>query len=260
MYNSIHSVLQQVLTYVYSPAGYVGYDDAGQLTEAVRRKPYAVLLFDEFEKAHRDISALLLQVLDEGFLTDSQGHKIDFRNTLIVFTSNLGADILVGNDPMHPYHEEPNGDIAPSVRDGVMNVVQNSCRFSAQIPSKYWWLMTSDTPEFLNRIDEFIIFKRLSSDALRDIVDIRIKELQKRLDDRRITLEVSDAVRQWLSDRGYDPKFGARPLNRLISKQIGNGLADKIIRGQVKTGDRVIVKIDKAGDGLEVGTEEWFEN
>jgi ATP-dependent Clp protease ATP-binding subunit ClpB len=110
-----------------SPAGYVGYDDAGQLTEAVRRKPYAVLLFDEFEKAHRDISALLLQVLDEGFLTDSQGHKVDFRNTLIVFTSNLGADILVGNDPMHPYHEEPNGDIAPKVRDAVMDVVQRNC-------------------------------------------------------------------------------------------------------------------------------------
>jgi ATP-dependent Clp protease ATP-binding subunit ClpB len=106
----------------------VGYDDAGQLTEAVRRKPYAVLLFDEFEKAHRDISALLLQVLDEGFLTDSQGHKIDFRNTLIVFTSNLGADILVGNDPMHPYHEEPNGEIAPTVRDAVLDVVQHTCK------------------------------------------------------------------------------------------------------------------------------------
>lgn len=111
-----------------SPAGYVGYDDAGQLTEAVRRKPYAVLLFDEFEKAHRDISALLLQVLDEGFLTDSQGHKVDFRNTLIVFTSNLGADILVGLNPSHPYKEEENGDIAPSVRNAVMDVVQHNCK------------------------------------------------------------------------------------------------------------------------------------
>jgi ATP-dependent Clp protease ATP-binding subunit ClpB len=111
-----------------SPAGYVGYDDAGQLTEAVRRKPYAVLLFDEFEKAHRDISALLLQVLDEGFLTDSQGHKIDFRNTLIVFTSNLGADILVGSDPFHPYHEEANGDVAPKIKDAVMDVVTRNCK------------------------------------------------------------------------------------------------------------------------------------
>lgn len=113
-----------------SPAGYVGYDDAGQLTEAVRRKPYAVLLFDEFEKAHRDISALLLQVLDEGFLTDSQGHRVDFRNTLIVFTSNLGADILVGLNPSHPYKEEANGNIAPSVRDAVMDVVQHNCKFT----------------------------------------------------------------------------------------------------------------------------------
>jgi len=136
-YNSRCTALaSRILTPISSPAGYVGYDDAGQLTEAVRRKPYAVLLFDEFEKAHRDISALLLQVLDEGFLTDSQGHKIDFRNTLIVFTSNLGADILVGNDPMHPYHEEPNGEIAPNVRDAVMNVVQKSCKVAVQsVPS-----------------------------------------------------------------------------------------------------------------------------
>ncbi|ESZ91645.1 putative Heat shock protein 78, mitochondrial [Sclerotinia borealis F-4128] len=218
-----------------SPAGYVGYDDAGQLTEAVRRKPYAVLLFDEFEKAHRDISALLLQVLDEGFLTDSQGHKVDFRNTLIVFTSNLGADILVGLDPLHPYKEEPNGDIAPSVRNAVMDVVQHSY-----------------APEFLNRIDEFIIFKRLSNEALRDIVDIRLLELQKRLDDRRITLEVNQEVRQWLADRGYDPKFGARPLNRLISKEIGNGLADKIIRGELKTGETAVVKINAESNGLVV--------
>ncbi|CAG8949327.1 hypothetical protein HYFRA_00004953 [Hymenoscyphus fraxineus] len=224
-----------------SPAGYVGYDDAGQLTEAVRRKPYAVLLFDEFEKAHRDISALLLQVLDEGFLTDAQGHKIDFRNTLIVFTSNLGADILVGNNPEHPYSEQPDGEIAPPVRQAVMDVVQRNY-----------------TPEFLNRIDEFIVFKRLSMDALRDIVDIRLKELQARLDDRRIVLDVKDDVREWLAARGYDPKFGARPLNRLISRQIGNGLADKIIRGEVKSGDRALVRVSKDGEGLEIGTAESF--
>ncbi|KAF5870098.1 putative heat shock protein chaperonin protein [Botrytis fragariae] len=218
-----------------SPAGYVGYDDAGQLTEAVRRKPYAVLLFDEFEKAHRDISALLLQVLDEGFLTDSQGHKVDFRNTLIVFTSNLGADILVGLNPSHPYKEETNGDIAPSVRNAVMDAVQHNY-----------------APEFLNRIDEFIIFKRLSNEALRDIVDIRLLELQKRLDDRRITLEVDQEVRQWLADRGYDPKFGARPLNRLISKEIGNGLADKIIRGELKTGENAVVKINAEKNSLAI--------
>ncbi|KAH0562248.1 chaperone ATPase hsp78 [Trichoglossum hirsutum] len=220
-----------------SPAGYVGYEDAGQLTEAVRRKPYAVLLFDEFEKAHRDISALLLQVLDEGYLTDAQGHKVDFRNTLIVLTSNLGAEILVGNDPIHPLSEsEIEGEeINPSVKRAVMDIVSSSY-----------------PPEFLNRIDEFIIFRRLSRSALRDIVDIRLRELQERLDDRRITLDVDDKVKVWLCERGYDPRFGARPLNRLIAKEIGNGLADQIIRGQIKTGDTAKALIRDNGEGLQV--------
>ncbi|KAK7737481.1 chaperone ATPase hsp78 [Cytospora paraplurivora] len=218
-----------------APSGYVGYDDAGQLTEAVRRKPYAVLLFDEFEKAHRDISALLLQVLDEGYLTDAQGHKVDFKNTIIVLTSNLGANILVGADPIHPYKETEDGEIAPESKKAVMDVVADNY-----------------PPEFLNRIDEFIIFKRLSREALRDIVDIRLKELQERLVDRRITLAVPDEVRKWLADTGYDPKFGARPLNRLITHQIGNKLADKIIRGEIKMGDTAEVFINGDGDALEV--------
>ena len=218
-----------------APSGYVGYDDAGQLTEAVRRKPYAVLLFDEFEKAHRDISALLLQVLDEGYLTDAQGHKVDFKNTIIVLTSNLGADILVGQDPMHPYKEDEAGDIDPDVRKAVMDVVGSSY-----------------PPEFLNRIDSFILFKRLAKSAIRDIVDIRLNELQGRLDDRRIALDVPNTVKDWLAERGYDPKFGARPLNRLITNEIGNGLADKIIRGQLKMGERAEVKIKEDGSGLEI--------
>ena len=216
-----------------SPSGYVGYDEGGQLTEAVRRKPYAVLLFDEFEKAHRDISALLLQVLDEGYLTDSQGHKVDFRNTIIVLTSNLGANILVGADPIHRYEETPNGEISPKTKNAVMDVV------AANYP-----------PEFLNRIDSFTIFKRLSHEALRDIVDIRVKELQARLTDRRITLHIPDNVRKWLADRGYDPKFGARPLNRLITTKIGNGLADKIIRGELKMGDDAFVELQADKDEL----------
>lgn len=222
-----------------SPAGYVGYDDAGQLTEAVRRKPYAVLLFDEFEKAHRDISALLLQVLDEGFLTDSQGHKIDFRNTIIVLTSNLGANIIVGDNYLQGNNIPlDNDEISPETKTAVMDVVASSY-----------------PPEFLNRIDEFILFRRLSRSALRDIVDIRLKELQQRLDDRRITLDVSDEVKQWLCDRGYDPRFGARPLNRLIAKQIGNGLADKIIRGEVRNGMHAKVTIQDDGAGLTVVTD-----
>jgi ATP-dependent Clp protease ATP-binding subunit ClpB len=211
-----------------SPAGYVGYEDAGQLTEAVRRKPYAVLLFDEFEKAHRDISTLLLQVLDEGFLTDAQGHKVDFRNTIIVLTSNLGAEALVADN-------STGSEISASVKKDVMDVVQMSY-----------------PPEFLNRIDEFIIFKRLSKEALRDIVDIRLKELQARLDDRRIALDVSDEVKTWLCDKGYDPRYGARPLNRLIAKEVGNSLADKIIRGSIKSGDRAKVVIRQGGEHLDV--------
>ncbi|KAI1734759.1 P-loop containing nucleoside triphosphate hydrolase protein [Xylaria scruposa] len=221
-----------------APSGYVGYDDAGQLTEAVRRKPYAVLLFDEFEKAHRDISALLLQVLDEGYLTDAQGHKVDFRNTIIVLTSNLGADILVGNNPIHHYSETPEGDVSPDVRKAVMDVVA-----------------ANYAPEFLNRIDSFIIFKRLKLEALRDIVDIRLRELQQRLDDRRIKLNVNDEVRVWLAERGYDPRFGARPLNRLITTEISNGLADKIIRGELRRGDTAGVRIKEDKSGLEIFTE-----
>lgn len=223
-----------------SPAGYVGYEDAGQLTEAVRRKPYAVLLFDEFEKAHRDISALLLQVLDEGFLTDAQGHKIDFRNTIIVLTSNLGAHRILGDDggPQSSSTAD-SGEISAEVKKDVMDIVA----------SNY-------PPEFLNRIDEFIIFKRLSREALRDIVDIRLKELQGRLDDRRITLSTSSEVKEWLTERGYDPRFGARPLNRLISKEIGNGLADQIIRGEIKSGDTAAVNVKHDSSGLVLAKEE----
>ncbi|KAJ4314320.1 chaperone ATPase hsp78 [Fusarium piperis] len=218
-----------------APSGYVGYEDAGQLTEAVRRKPYAVLLFDEFEKAHRDISALLLQVLDEGYLTDAQGHKVDFKNTIIVLTSNLGADILVGQNHLHPYKETADGDIDPSVRKAVMDVVGSAY-----------------PPEFLNRIDSFIVFKRLALNAIRDIVDIRLKELQQRLDDRRIVLSVPNDVRDWLAERGYDPKYGARPLNRLITNEIGNHLADQIIKGQLKMGETAEVKIRDDKEGLEI--------
>ena len=216
-------------------AGYVGYEDAGQLTEAVRRKPYAVLLFDEFEKAHRDISSLLLQVLDEGFLTDAQGHKVDFRNTIIVLTSNLGAEILVGTDPLHSHkadHSSGSAElVTPEQKKAVMDIV------TASYP-----------PEFLNRIDEFIIFNKLSRSALRDIVDIRLTELQTRLDDRRIKLDIDNEVKEWLCEKGYDPRFGARPLNRLISKEIGNALADRIIKGELKSGMTAKVGFSEQGN------------
>jgi ATP-dependent Clp protease ATP-binding subunit ClpB len=209
-------------------AGYVGYEDAGQLTEAVRRKPYAVLLFDEFEKAHRDVSSLLLQVLDEGFLTDSQGHKVDFRNTIIVFTSNLGADILVSD-------ASKTENVTPEQKAAVMEIVQ-----------------ASYAPEFLNRIDEFIVFNKLSKAALRDIVDIRLRELQARLDDRRMRINVADDVKDWLCEKGYEPRYGARPLNRLIQTEIGRKLAEKIIRGDLIGGSTAEVAIGADGQHLEV--------
>ena len=211
-----------------SPAGYVGYEDAGQLTEAVRRKPYSVLLVDEIEKAHSDVSNLLLQVLDEGFLTDAQGHKVDFRNTLIVLTSNLGADILVNAD-------SSSSEISAYTKEAIMGVVGQAFR-----------------PEFINRLDEFVFFRRLSKEALRDIVDIRLKELQVRLEDRRITLSVGEDVKDWLTEKAYDPRFGARPLNRLISKQIATNLADRIISGEIRGGQEARVQIAAGGDALTV--------
>lgn len=217
-----------------APAGYVGYEDSGQLTEAVRRKPYAVLLFDEFEKAHRDISGLLLQILDEGFLTDAQGHKVDFRNTLIVLTSNLGAEILVNAGSA----EKDLTEISPATKEAVMAVVQS------HFP-----------PEFINRLDEFVFFRRLSKSALRDIVDIRLKELQARLDDRRIVLKVGEEVKNWLTDKSYDPRYGARPLNRLLQKQLSNSLADRIIKGEIRTGQIARVQVGASGEALEVVPE-----
>ena len=237
-YQERHSISKLV----GAPAGYLGYEDAGQLTEAVRRKPYAVLLFDEFEKAHRDISALLLQVLDEGCLTDSQGHKVDFRNTIIVLTSNLGAnDVLLHANHLRSNADGLDNEITPETKEAVMDVVRSS--FS---------------PEFLNRIDEFIVFRRLSKKALRDIVDIRLKELQARLDDRRIHLHVGDDVRKWLASKSYDIRYGARPLNRLMSKSIGNALADQIIRGEIRRGQTAKVYVTK-GDDLKVVAEDLEE-
>ncbi|KAL8831363.1 MAG: hypothetical protein Q9170_005326 [Blastenia crenularia] len=218
-----------------APSGYVGYEDAGQLTEAVRRKPYAVLLFDEFEKAHRDISSLLLQVLDEGFLTDAQGRKVDFRNTLVVLTSNLGAEILLQPDATAHKGQRVGDEITQEKQQAVMDVVE-----------------ASFAPEFLNRLDEFIIFRRLSKQALREIVDVRLSELQARLQDRHISLMIDLDARDWLAEHGYDPRYGARPLNRLVTSQIGNRLADLIVRGAIKVGQGVQVLVRESGVGLDV--------
>lgn len=199
------------------------------------RSTTANICSDEFEKAHRDISSLLLQVLDEGHLTDAQGRKVDFRNTLIVLTSNLGAEILLQPDPSAPKGQEMGDEITPEKQQAVMDVVRSSF-----------------APEFLNRLDDFIMFRRLSRRALRDIVDVRLSELQARLDDRRIQLQVDPDVRDWLAEHGYDPRYGARPLNRLVASQIGNALADLIIRGGIKAGQTAKVLVGDSGESLVV--------
>jgi ATP-dependent Clp protease ATP-binding subunit ClpB len=200
-----------------APPGYVGYDEGGALTEAVRRRPYQVILFDEIEKAHPDVFNVLLQVLDDGRLTDGQGHTVDFRNTLIVMTSNLGADFLVN---------QPDGQDTDAVRDQVMSVVRSAFR-----------------PEFLNRVDEVILFHRLKRAEMSYIVDIQLRRLSKLLEDRKITINLDPAAREWLADKGYDPAYGARPLKRTIQKAVQDPLAELILSGKVKDGETVNVSV-----------------
>jgi ATP-dependent Clp protease ATP-binding subunit ClpB len=204
-----------------APPGYVGYDEGGALTEAVRRRPYQVILFDEIEKAHPDVFNVLLQVLDDGRLTDGQGHQVDFRNTLIVMTSNLGADFLVN---------QPDGEDTEVVRDQVMSVVRSAFR-----------------PEFLNRIDEIILFHRLKKSEMTSIVDIQMQRLQKLLDDRKIVAVLEPAAREWLAEKGWDPAYGARPLKRVIQKSVQDPLAEMILAGTIKDGEKVIISVGKNG-------------
>nr|WP_296578042.1 ATP-dependent chaperone ClpB [Phreatobacter sp.] len=205
-----------------APPGYVGYDEGGALTEAVRRRPYQVVLFDEIEKAHPDVFNVLLQVLDDGRLTDGQGRTVDFRNVLIIMTSNLGSELLV----MQGENEE-----VDAVRDGVMSIVRGHFR-----------------PEFLNRVDEIILFGRLKREQMTTIVDIQLKRLQKLLDERKIVLDLDPGAKAWLADKGYDPAYGARPLKRVIQKYVQDPLAEKILGGTIKDGDRVSAAA--AGDRL----------
>eukprot|EP01126_Amoeba_proteus_P004301 TRINITY_DN11447_c0_g1_i2.p1 TRINITY_DN11447_c0_g1~~TRINITY_DN11447_c0_g1_i2.p1 ORF type:complete len:365 (-),score=80.22 TRINITY_DN11447_c0_g1_i2:171-1265(-) len=212
-----------------APPGYVGYEEGGVLTEAVRRRPYSIILFDEFEKAHREVSNLLLQVLDEGHLTDSQGRKVDFRNTLIILTSNLGADILAR---LHP------GEPSESARGEVMEVVRHHF-----------------APEFLNRIDEIILFNRLHRSAMNEILDICLKELSKLLEPKRMVLTVSPDAKKYLSDLGYDPVYGARPLKRVIQGEILNRLASLMIDGKLAEGDGVHLYLVTSSDSTELEFE-----
>ncbi|GAB3569736.1 ATP-dependent chaperone ClpB [Arthrobacter alkaliphilus] len=220
-YGEKHSVARLV----GAPPGYVGYEEGGQLTEAVRRRPYSVILLDEVEKAHPEVFDILLQVLDDGRLTDGQGRTVDFRNTILVLTSNHGSQFLV----------DPTLD-ATAKRNAVMAVVNASFK-----------------PEFLNRLDEIVLFDPLSVDELAKIVELHVDELAKRLHDRRLTLEVSDGARAWLAMSGYDPAYGARPLRRLVQREIGDRLAKEILAGQITDGDTVLV--DTATDVDELTIE-----
>ena len=204
-----------------APPGYVGYEEGGALTEAVRRRPYQVVLFDEIEKAHPDVFNVLLQVLDDGRLTDGQGRTVDFRNTLIVMTSNLGAEYLV---------QLGENEDTDKVRDLVMAEVRAHFR-----------------PEFLNRVDEIILFHRLKREHMGRIVDIQMLRLQKLLEDRKIVLTLEPKAREWLADKGYDPAYGARPLKRVIQKSVQDPLAELILSGKIKDGEKVTISAGKQG-------------
>ncbi len=204
-----------------APPGYVGYDEGGVLTEAVRRRPYQVVLFDEVEKAHPDVFNVLLQVLDDGVLTDGQGRKVDFKQTLIILTSNLGSQAL---------SLLPDGSDASSVREEVMDAVRAHFR-----------------PEFLNRLDEIVLFDRLSRANMDGIVDIQLAILDKRLGGRKIHLDVDEAAQTWLANQGYDPVYGARPLKRVIQKALQNPLAELLLSGKVLDGAEVEVSADDVG-------------
>ncbi|KDO19258.1 hypothetical protein SPRG_15039 [Saprolegnia parasitica CBS 223.65] len=209
-----------------APPGYVGYEEGGALTEAVRRRPYQVVLFDEFEKAHRDVSNLLLQVFDEGRLTDSQGRLVDFRNTVIICTSNLGSELLA---------TLPEGAPSVDAEADVLHVVRQHY-----------------APEFLNRIDETVLFNRLGRSQIRSIVDLQLNEVRGLLEERELSLVVSDDAKQWLADEGYSPMYGARPLKRVIHKHVLTPLSKRILVGSYKAGDTVRVTTKKAVDsGIE---------
>jgi ATP-dependent Clp protease ATP-binding subunit ClpB len=204
-----------------APPGYVGYDEGGVLTEAVRRRPYQVILFDEVEKAHPEVFNVLLQVLDDGVLTDGQGRTVDFKQTLIILTSNLGSQAL---------SQLPEGADANDAKRDVMDAVRSHFR-----------------PEFLNRLDEIVIFDRLVREQMDGIVDIQMARLLKRLASRKITLQLDDAARKWLADEGYDPVYGARPLKRVIQKALQDPLAESLLAGEILDGSTVVVTAGPEG-------------
>ena len=220
-----------------SPPGYVGFEEGGQLTEKVRRKPYSVVLFDEIEKAHPDVFNILLQILDDGRLTDSQGRTVDFKNTVIIMTSNIGARSIVENKKIgfNDVKETKNKNYE-EIKDSVMSELKKEFR-----------------PEFLNRVDEIIVFKQLDEKEIGEIVELMLKASISRLKERDISVKVSEAMKKHISKKGFDPVYGARPLKRVIQSEIEDKLAEEILDGKIKDGDSV--KIDYEDDKVVVTVE-----
>jgi ATP-dependent Clp protease ATP-binding subunit ClpB len=207
-----------------APPGYVGYEEGGQLTESVRRRPYCVVLFDEIEKAHADVFNVLLQILDDGRLTDGQGRTVDFKNTIVIMTSNIGSHRIL------EYRGEFDSESYSRMKDAVLEELRHHFR-----------------PEFLNRVDETIVFHSLSEEHLKQIVDIQLAGLRKRLAERHIELELTDRARGYLVRSGYDPNYGARPLKRAIQREIETPMARRILGGEVRDGQRILVDLDPSG-------------
>ncbi|MCA9730288.1 MAG: AAA family ATPase, partial [Candidatus Eisenbacteria bacterium] len=202
-----------------APPGYVGYEEGGQLTEAVRRKPYSVLLFDEIEKAHPEVFHILLQILDDGQATDSQGRRVDFKNTVIIMTSNLGSPLLLDG-------VDSTGEIRPDVRDAVMAELRRHFR-----------------PEFLNRVDDIVLFKPLRLEEIEKIVDLLVVDLRRRLEDRGLGLRIAEDARRRIAEEGFDPVFGARPLRRFLQHQVESRVARALIGGEAIPGSRIDLEV-----------------
>jgi ATP-dependent Clp protease ATP-binding subunit ClpB len=214
-----------------APPGYVGYEEGGQLTEAIRRKPYAVVLLDEIEKAHPDVFNLLLQVLDEGRLTDGKGRTVDFKNSIIIMTSNLGSHLIserIASD--FAKDEEQWERVFGSLRSELLQMLRQSIR-----------------PEFLNRVDEIVVFRPLGAADIRRVVDIQLRRLQDLVAQRSVTLVATDDARDWLAKLGYDPALGARPLKRVIQRHIVNPLSERMLAGEIVDGDTVEIGLDGRG-------------
>ena len=217
-----------------APPGYVGYDEGGQLTESIRRRPYQVVLFDEIEKAHPDVWNALLQILEEGRLTDGHGHNVDFTNTVVIMTSNLGTAFGAKGGTLG---FRQSGDLTTFEDTRIKGDVQDALRQHFR-------------PEFLNRIDEIIIFHTLTKEQVRLIVDLQMKEIADRLGDHGITIELTEAARSWVADHGFDPAFGARPLRRTLQKQVESPLSVRLLKGEFKTGDTIVIDHNEDDDSL----------